>query len=97
MSMLKGALAAAAMAVSAAVPALAADGGMDDGMAWVLNTDGKYATGKLSQMGLAEMMRAAKPLPGGAVIFMHQGKLYYMDDPKGSAYQMRRDMMMSGT
>ncbi|HLL27915.1 MAG TPA: hypothetical protein VKT73_09765 [Xanthobacteraceae bacterium] len=34
----------------------------------------------------------AKPLAGGVVIFMHEGKLYMYDDPKGAMYDHRTDV-----
>jgi len=34
----------------------------------------------------------AKPLPGGVVIFMHQGKLYMYDDPKSAMYDHATDI-----
>jgi hypothetical protein len=46
---------------------------------------------------MTEVMKTAKPLGAGIVVFMHQGKLYMAEDPKGTLYEMRRDMMMSGT
>ena len=97
MSTVKGLLLAFGLALAAAAPAFAADGGMDDGMAWVLDPSGKFMTGKLSTTGMATVMKMAKPMGHGVVIFMHQGKLYMAEDPKGTLYQMRRDMLMSGT
>ena len=97
MSIVKGTLLALGLAAASFAPAFAADGGLDDGMAWSLNIDGKFSTGKLSSRGMSEVMKTAKPLPGGVVIFMSNGKLYMADDPKGTLYQMRRDLGMSGT
>ena len=34
----------------------------------------------------------AKPLSGGVVIFMHQGKLYMYDDPKNAMYDHATDI-----
>jgi hypothetical protein len=97
MSIGKGLLLAVGLAIATAAPAFAADGGLDDGMAWVINPGGKYTSGKLSTKGMTEVMKTAKPLGAGVIVFMHQGKLYMADDPKGTLYEMRRDMMMSGT
>lgn len=96
MSLVKGTLVALALATASMAPAFAADGGMDDGMAWILDLDGKYSTGKLTDKGMTDAMKMAKPLPGGVTIFRSNGKLYMIDDPKGSLYQMRRDMMIRG-
>jgi hypothetical protein len=96
MSLVKSTLVALALATASVAPAFAGDGGMDDGMAWALNIDGTYSTGKLNAKGMTEMMKMAKPLPGGVTIFRSNGKLYMIDDPKGSVYQMRRDMMIQG-
>ncbi|HEY0439197.1 MAG TPA: hypothetical protein VGD36_03915 [Xanthobacteraceae bacterium] len=96
MSMLKSALVAAGLMVAALTPGFAADGGMDDGMAWVLNPSGQYATGKLTPQAMSQLMKRAKPITG-MVVFMANSKLYMAPDPKGTVYQMRRDMMMSGS
>jgi hypothetical protein len=96
MSIAKGILVALTLATAGMAPALAGDGGMDDGMAWILDLDGKYATGKLNDKGMTEAMKMAKPLPGGVTIFRSNGKLYMIDDAKGSVYQMRRDIMVQG-
>jgi hypothetical protein len=36
--------------------------------------------------------KGAKPLSGGVVIFMHQGKLYMYDDPKNAMYDHATDI-----
>ena len=35
----------------------------------------------------------AKPLSGGVVIFMHEGKLYMYDDPKNAMYDHATDIV----
>ena len=97
MSIAKGTLLAAAILFGATAPGYAADGGLEDGMAWTLNPGGKHTTMKLTTIGMNEVMKTAKPIPGGVVVFMHQGKLYMADDPKGSLSQMLRDKNMSGS
>lgn len=95
MNIFKPALVVCGLAV-ASVAVFAADGGMDDGVAWIINPGGRYTNGKLSDKGMAEMMKTAKPVTGGVAIFMSKGKLYMVDDPKGSLYDMSRDMMLHG-
>jgi len=93
MSGLKCAVVAFGIAMAAVVPALAAEGEMDDRMAVAINSQGKWAMAKLSDKGMA-MMKGAKPLKAGMVIFMRDGKMYMVNDPKGTLFGMRRDMMM---
>ena len=92
MSIVKGTLVALGLAVASIAPAFAADGGMDDGMAWVLNPGGQYTTGKLRPEAMAMLMKQAKPVKG-MVVFMANGKLYMAPDPKGTLYQRRMDMV----
>jgi hypothetical protein len=92
MSMVRGTLVAVGLAVASIAPAFAADGGMDDGMAWVLNPGGQYTTGKLRPEAMAMLMKQAKPVKG-MVVFMANGKLYMAPDPKGTLYQRRMDMV----
>jgi len=95
MSIVKGTLLAVGLAVASIAPAFAGDGGMDDGMAWVLNPGGQYTTGKLKPEAMAMLMKRAKPVKG-MVVFMANGRLYMAPDPKGTLYQRRMDMI-SGT
>ena len=39
-----------------------------------------------------DAFKNAKPLPGGVVIFMHEGKLYMMDDPENAMFNHRSDV-----
>jgi hypothetical protein len=96
MSTWKGALAAAGIALAATVPAVAADGGMEDGMALVMNLEGNWSMAKMSPRA-AGMMKNAKPLKSGMVVFMQNGRLYTASDRRGNLYQQRRDWMMSGS
>ena len=97
MRILKASLLALGLALAPVAPGFAADGGMDDGMAWTVNPAGNHSTMKLTTAGMAEVMKNAKPIPGSVVIFRNQGKLYMVDDPKGSLAQMLRDKNMSGS
>jgi hypothetical protein len=92
MSILKGTLVAIALTGFAAAPAFAADGGLEDGMAWMLNIEGPSATGKMASKSMADAMKMAKPITGNVMIFRSGGKYYMIEDSKGSAYQQFRDM-----
>jgi hypothetical protein len=98
MSMLKGTALALTLALASTAPAFAqggeSSGNMHDLRAMVFAADGKMASGKLTDKGLADVMKTAKPVSGGAVLFRHQGKLYLMEDATESAYQKWRDMMI---
>ena len=97
MSIVKRTLLALGLILASVAPSVAADGGMDDGMAWTLNPGGSHSMLKLTTAGMNEAMKTAKPLPGGVVVFMNKGKLYMADDPKGTLFQMLRDKNMSGS
>ena len=92
MTIVQTTLIALAFTTAAVAPAFAGDGGMDDGMAWVLNPGGQYTTGKLKPEAMAMLMKRAKPVKG-MVVFMANGKLYMAQDPKGTLYQRRMDMV----
>jgi hypothetical protein len=93
MSLVKTTLLALGLTVAAVSPGFATDGGMDDGMAWVLSAGGQYTTGKLKPDAMAMLMKRAKPVKG-MVVFMANGKLYMAPDPKGTLYQRRMDMVL---
>jgi hypothetical protein len=50
-----------------------------EGMAWASTPDGSYSAAQLSDRRIAEAMTTAKPVPAGAVIFVHRGKLYFTE------------------
>ena len=92
MSILKGAFLAVALTTAAVSAASAAEGNIGADSAYMFNSEGRYYSAKLSQKGMTELMKTARQLPGGVTIVMNRGKLYLVDDPKGSIYQMRMDM-----
>jgi hypothetical protein len=92
--MLKATLIAAGLAIAASAAAFAGEGSIDADEAIVFNSSGFYMTGKVNQKGMTELMKTAKPLPGGVALVMSKGKFYLVDDPKGTLYQMARDKVM---
>jgi hypothetical protein len=52
---------------------------------------GKYYMGKLKTTVMNEVMKNAKPLPGGVAIIRSGGKFYMVDDATGSLYRMQMD------
>jgi len=92
MSLLKETFLAAILVATAASPVLAAEGNIGTDSAYMFNQEGRYTSAKLSQKGMSELMKTARQLPGGVTIVMSKGKLYLVDDPKGTIYQMRMDM-----
>jgi hypothetical protein len=94
MSMIKATLAATAFALAASAPAFAGEGSIDADSAIVFNSSGFYMSGKVNSKGMTELMKNAKPLPGGVALVMSGGKFYVVDDPKGTLFQMARDKVM---
>lgn len=92
MSVLKGTFLAVALVITAVPSALAAEGNIGTDSAYMFNSEGRYYGAKLSQKGMTELMKTARELPGGVTIVMNKGKLYVVDDPKGTIYQRRMDM-----
>lgn len=93
MSILKSTLVAISLTVASLSPSFAAEGKLDDSMAFFVDSSGRSYSGKLNAKGMTEVMKTAKQLPGGAAVVMSNGKLYVVDDPKGTLYQMRMDMV----
>jgi Tfp pilus assembly ATPase PilU len=93
MPTLKGVLLAtvvAAASLTAASAVQARDIAINqEGMMIIFGTSGEGVIGKMKSM---DMFKNAKPLPGGVVIFMHEGKLYMLDDPQGDMYKHRTDV-----
>jgi hypothetical protein len=87
MSMYKATLVAVALATAAAAwttPSIAApnEQSMAEGSILMISPGGKYVMGKMTDKSMG-MVRHAKPVAAGTIIFMHNGKLYMMSDPKG--------------
>jgi len=95
MSTFKGAFLAVALATAAVSSASAAEGNIGTDSAYMFSSEGRYYSARVSQKGMTELMKTARQLPGGVTIVMNRGKLYLVDDPKGSIYQMRMDMAPS--
>jgi hypothetical protein len=47
---------------------------------------------KVGTMKSIDTFKGAKPLPGGVVIFMHQGKLYMYDDAASDMFKHATDI-----
>ena len=72
-------LAAAATAFMVATPAFAQDIGswdLAERNAYVLDAKGKLWSMRMQDRGAAMIMRNAKPVPRGTVLFMSRGQLY---------------------
>jgi hypothetical protein len=93
MSALKGVILAAIVAVGS-VAASSAVQARDiainqEGQMIIFGGSGQGVIGKMKSM---DAFKNAKPLPGGVVIFMHEGKLYMMDDPENAMFNHRSDV-----
>jgi len=93
MSALKGVVLAAIVAagsVAAASAVQARDIAINqEGQMVIFGGSGEGVIGKMKSM---DAFKNAKPLPGGVVIFMHEGKLYMMDDPENAMFKHRSDV-----
>lgn len=85
MSIVKGTLIAIALAFASATPTLAADGGRDDGVAWLLNPGPSTAN-----------QTAIRTARARAIAALPRRRATAATDTRGSKYQMVRDMNMSG-
>jgi hypothetical protein len=97
MSTFRKALLGAALAVTFAGPALAEGAepwDLRDRMAYVVDPSGKMHTLPIGEHGMTMLMRHAKRVPKGTVLFMHDGQLYMMQG--GQAFD-RAGNWMGGT
>lgn len=90
------AMLACAVAASLALsPAAYAQGeGHIDGdtMGFMLSPQGgQYYMGKLKPTVMTELMKNAKPLPGGVAIVRSGGRFYMIDDTSGTLYRMQME------
>ena len=89
----------AVLAAAVATPALAQ---MLVGEAWTLKENMAYAVNPAGKMqilpigghGMTMLMRRAKPVPRGTVLFMHDGQLYMMRG--GGAFDRAGNWMGGG-
>lgn len=61
-----------------------------EGQMVIFGSSGKAMIGTMKSFDTFK--NGAKPLSGGAVIFMHEGKLYMYDDPKNAMYDHATDI-----
>jgi hypothetical protein len=95
MSAVKSLALAFATSLVLAGSALAAE---SEGMAWVIDPGPSGVKQmRFSTDGMAAFMKQnPKPLPAGTFIVQSGGKLYMLDDPKGTLYNQWRDKMIQG-
>jgi hypothetical protein len=90
---LKGAALAtviAAASLTAATAVQARDIAINqEGQMIIVSGDGQGVIGTMKSM---DLFKNAKPLAGGVVIFMHNGKVYMMDDPENAMFKHRTDV-----
>ena len=93
MSALKGVILAAIVAVGSVAAASAVQARdiaiNQEGQMIIFGGSGQGVIGKMKSM---DAFKNAKPLSGGVVIFMHEGKLYMMDDPESAMFKHRSDV-----
>ena len=94
MSTLKGVIIAAVVAaasLTAATAVQARDIAINqEGQMVIFGSSGKAMIGTINSFDTFK--NGAKPLSGGVVIFMHEGKLYMYDDPKNAMYDHATDI-----
>jgi hypothetical protein len=94
MSTLKGVIIAAVVAaasVAASSPVQARDVAINqEGQMVIFGSSGEAKIGTMKSFDTFK--NGAKPLSGGVVIFMHEGKLYMYDDPKNAMYDHATDI-----
>ena len=94
MSVLRGVMLATAVAfgsMAAASAVQARDIAINqEGQMVVFGSSGQAKIGTMKSFDTFK--NGAKPLSGGVVIFMHEGKLYMYDDPKNAMYDHATDI-----
>ena len=83
-------LVASVAAFAFALPAVAQED-LSDRTALMRDSSGKMMRMKVSDKAHAEIMKKARPLPQGRMIYMSGGKLYSVDDRKMPNGMMLRD------
>ena len=93
MSVFKKFVLATAVAIGALAAASAAQARdiaiNQEGQMVIFGAAGEGVIGKMKSM---DAFKNAKPLGGGVVIFMHEGKLYMLDDPESAMFKHRSDV-----
>ena len=88
MSALKGILFATGLVLVTATIAHAQKvSKFDEGATVMYSMEGETAYGIMTAKGKAELMKSAKPLSNGVIIFRSGGKLYMTEDPGGRMYK----------
>jgi hypothetical protein len=94
MSALKQIVLATAVAISSLAAASAVQARdiaiNQEGQMVIFGSSGQAKIGTMNSFDTFK--NGAKPLPGGVVIFMHEGKLYMYDDPKNAMYDHATDI-----
>ena len=94
MSVLRGVMLATAVAfgsMAAASAVQARDIAINqEGQMVIFGSSGQAKIGTMKSFDTFK--NGAKPLSGGVVIFMHEGKLYMYDDPKNAMYDHATDI-----
>ena len=94
MSALKQIVLATAVAISSLAAASAVQARdiaiNQEGQMVIFGSSGQAKIGTMNSFDTFK--NGAKQLPGGVVIFMHEGKLYMYDDPKNAMYDHATDI-----
>ena len=94
MSALKGMVLAAGLALASATAAYAvSDTMLAEGATIMYSTTGESAAGSMTDKGKAALLKGAKPLDYGVVIFRHNGKLYMAEDRGNAMYKSRGEYL----
>jgi photosystem II stability/assembly factor-like uncharacterized protein len=94
MSALKGMVLAAGLALASATAAYAvSDTMLAEGATIIYSTTGESTAGAMTDKGKAALLKGAKPLDHGVVIFRHNGKLYMAEDPGNAMYKSRGEYL----
>ena len=85
---------AAGLALASSTSAFAVSGTMlGEGATIMYSTTGESTAGTMSDKGKTALLKHAKPLDHGVVIFRHDGKLYMAEDQGNAMYKSRGEYL----
>ncbi len=97
MTVLKTLFAVSAVTIALAVPAVAQSGiTIPNESLFIIEGGGKGTPVKASKMAHDMMMKHGRPVGAGIILYMNQGKLYWMADKKMKDGRMMSNMFQDG-
>jgi hypothetical protein len=93
MSTVKAIILATGLALASTAAFAVTDSTLGEGSTVMYSSTGESAAGTMTEKGKAELLKHAKPLDHGVIIFRHAGKLYMAEDPGNTMYKSRSEFL----